>query len=333
MILHIENLHKSYKRNKQPVLQGINLSLENGQVAAIVGKSGSGKSTILKAIAGLETIDSGRIALHGKDISSSNTFISPEKRNIGYLFQDFALFPHLTVAKNIAFGLPRRTNKQKRILELLTLMGLEIHHSKYPHELSGGEQQRVALARALAPNPSLLLLDEPFSSLDNHIRKEVRSFVFSIIRSTGLSCIFVTHDLEDVMEYADTISILHDGAIEQTGSPEEVYRQPASPHVAGFFGQVNILDREMIECFRLAVPAGKICGVRTCDVRCSLHQGKHSRRARVVKRTSIGRYSRLEVEILNGCRLDLELSQDSNYDSEEIYISIHDKDVLHFDDR
>lgn len=332
MILDIENLDKSYKRNKQPVLQGVNLSLESGQIAAIIGKSGSGKSTILKAIAGLETIDSGRITLHDRDIVSDSVFIAPEKRNIGYLFQDFALFPHLTVSKNIGFGLSGRANKQERVRELLALMGLEMHHSKYPHELSGGEQQRVALARAMAPKPSLLLLDEPFSNLDAHIKKDIRSFVFSIIRSTGLNCIFVTHDLEDVMEYADTISILHNGIIEQTGSPEEVYKQPASPHVAGFFGEINILNQEMINCFRLVVPEGRICGIRTCDVRCSLHRIKQSLPARIVKRTRMGRFSKLKVEIESGCSLDLELAEGSINGHEEIFISIKDEDVLHFGD-
>ena len=331
MILQIENLHKSYRRNAQPVLRGIHHTLEAGNVAAIVGKSGSGKSTILKIIAGLETANQGRIILDGVEITSDSSFVAPEKRNIGYLFQDFALFPHLTVAKNIAFGLSGRIKKEDRVREMLALMQLEGHYAKYPHELSGGEQQRVALARAMAPNPSLLLLDEPFSNLDNHIKDDIRSFVFSVIQSAGLSCIFVTHDLEDVMEYAHTISILHEGIIEQSGSPQEVYKQPTSPHVAGFFGEINILDQEMIERFELAVPTGSICGVRTCDVQCSLREIRRSLPARVVQKTRMGRFSKLKVEIQNGCCLDLEIPRNGINGQKEIFVSINDEDVLHFD--
>ena len=331
MVLEIKDLHKSYKRNMLPVLQGVNFHLDEGKVAAIVGKSGSGKSTILKAIAGLETIDRGSIALFGNVISSRKVFVPPEKRNIGYLFQDFALFPHLSVAQNIAFGLSRKDRKHQRVQEMLSLTGLEGHYSKYPHELSGGEQQRVALARAMAPNPSLLLLDEPFSNLDTHIKKDIRAFVFSVIRATGLSCIFVTHDLEDVMEYADSISILNNGIIEQTGSPEDVYRQPASPHVAGYFGDINVLDEEMIECFSLKVPAGSQCGVRTCDVQCSLHQLKQGRPARVVQRIRMGQVTKFKVEILDGCSLNLELPDGVINEHNEIYVSINDKDVLYFE--
>ncbi|AII15264.1 iron(III) transporter, ATP-binding protein [Campylobacter iguaniorum] len=197
--LHISELDFGYEKDK--IINKFNLSLEKGQKLAICGASGSGKSTILRLISGFEMASSGRIILEGKDI----TFTPPNKRNIGYLFQDYALFPHLNVSENIAFGLKNimKKNEIKDVVNrLLKVVSLESYASSYPHALSGGQQQRVALARALAPSPKLLLLDEPFSALDSHLKDEIRSEIKEILTSFEITSILVTHDQDDVEKFA-----------------------------------------------------------------------------------------------------------------------------------
>ena len=330
MILTIENLHKSYARNDRPVINGLDLALESGQIAAVLGKSGSGKSTLLKTIAGLESIQQGKIILNDRVVSGPKTFVPPEKRHVGYLFQDFALFPHLNVAQNVGFGISNRKERPERVKHILELVGMGSHEGKYPHELSGGEQQRVALARAMAPNPTLLLLDEPFSNLDAHVRKSIRTVVFSIIRSLGLSCIFVTHDLEDAQEYADTVSILHKGRIVQCGTPEELYLRPVSAHVAGFFGDINVLDRKMIERFQLPLPEVGSYGVRQVDIKCSLHPEERSIPANVLKHTHMGYHCRLRVEIPQAGYLDVLLPNIELNGHKEVFLTIAEEELLHF---
>lgn len=197
--LHVSELDFGYEKDK--IINKFNLSLEKGQKLAICGASGSGKSTILRLISGFEIASSGRIILEGKDI----TFTPPNKRNIGYLFQDYALFPHLNVSENIAFGLKNimKKNEIKETVDrMLKVVSLEQYATSYPHTLSGGQQQRVALARALAPNPKLLLLDEPFSALDSHLKDEIRSEIKEILTSFDITSILVTHDQEDVEKFA-----------------------------------------------------------------------------------------------------------------------------------
>lgn len=331
--LQINQLHKSYRHGVLPVLEGVDFALGKGQICAIVGESGSGKSTFLKLIAGLEAPDQGTIIIDGKAVSSSGSYVPPEKRQIGFVFQDFALFPHLTVDKNVGFGLPRGKASRDRVEALLGLIGLTGHGAKYPHELSGGEQQRVALARAMAPNPKILLLDEPFSNLDVGIKKAVRAFVFDIIRSSNLTCVFVTHDLDDAMMYADVISILHKGRIEQTGSPEALYANPKNAYIAGFFGDINVLCDKTTKRLGLDVPTGTSCGVRACHVDCiadsntAVHNGVP---VRVLKKVYMGNHECLAVETEDGCRLDLELPAGQVTTDDAIYISVDPSNLLMF---
>ena len=332
-LLEIKQLYKSYKHGVAPVLNGLDFQLGQGEICAIVGESGSGKSTFLKVIAGLEPANSGSISIQGKAVSSRKEFVPPEKRNIGFVFQDFALFPHLTVSKNVAFGIHKQKDAGQRVRELLRLVGLEKHENKYPNELSGGEQQRVALARAMAPNPSLLLLDEPFSNLDVSIKKEIRSFLFEIIRASQLSCIFVTHDLDDAMVYADSISILHKGVIEQTGTPEQLYANPHSPYVARFFGDFNTLCNQVIRRFNLSVPAGRLCGVRACNFKCVDGPVGNGVSVRVVERVYMGNYDKVEVKTADGCALTLELPVGKAKVDGELFLSIDDGDVMLFSHR
>lgn len=241
--LKINNLQKAYTKDK-PVLKDISTLVEKGTVTALVGESGCGKTTLLRSIAGFEEPERGEVVLDNKILQDKKTFVAPEKRKIGFLFQDYALFPHLTVEENIAFGLSKVTKKEveKKTKEVLELLGIEGLGNRYPHEISGGQQQRVALARALAPAPELLLMDEPFSNIDNLIKDQVRTELKSVLQKSGITTIIVTHDMEDAMVMADHIMIMKEGNILQKGSPKELYKQPVDEYVAGFFGQTNWLE-------------------------------------------------------------------------------------------
>lgn len=329
--LQIEQLAKSYKYGVLPVLTGIDFELEEGEICAIVGESGSGKSTLLKLIAGLETPDAGTIRIQGRAVSTRREFMPPEKRNIGFVFQDFALFPHLTVEKNIGFGIKDRKGKSARVRELLDTVGLGKQGKKYPNELSGGEQQRVALARAMAPNPALLLLDEPFSNLDVTLKKEIRSFLFDVIRSSALSCVFVTHDLEDAMLYADTIAILHDGQIVQKGTPEALYTTPVNAYVAGFFGELNVLCGKTLSRFKLSDQVNLPCGVWAGKLKCSLEPGTNRVPVRILHKAYMGTHDRLSVCTADGCCLAVEIDAGVVANQDEVYLDIDKTDIMGFD--
>ncbi len=228
-------------------VDGADLAVEQGQIFALLGPSGCGKTTLLRLIGGFETSDTGEIELDGRLLVSPSQFVPPEKRKVAVVFQDFALFPHMNVMKNIAFGLPRGADHRGRVAELLELVGLEELGQRMPHELSGGQQQRVALARALAAEPTLILLDEPFSNLDPSIRQRVRSEVKQLIQSIGITAIFVTHDQEEALSLAEGVAVMMEGRIVQTGSPAEIYTHPVSRAVAEFIGDANFLPGEVAD--------------------------------------------------------------------------------------
>ena len=219
-------------------------SLEKGRFMALLGPSGCGKTSILRLIAGLERPDGGEIYMDGKLASGNETFLPPNYRNIGMVFQEYALFPHMTVEKNIAYGLSRDAQKKGRVAELINLVDLNGVEKRFPQELSGGQQQRVALARALAPQPHTLLLDEPFSNLDAGLRLQVREDVGHIIQEAGVSAILVTHDQDEAMSMADQIGVMLNGSIQQIGSPRQLYENPISAEVALFLGEANHLQGE-----------------------------------------------------------------------------------------
>ena len=222
------------------------LEIARGELFALLGPSGCGKTTLLRLIGGLDTPDAGAISLDGRTLNDAGTFVPPEKRNVVMVFQDFALFPHMTVAKNVAFGLPRRAAKG-RVEELLTLVGLARLGKRMPHELSGGQQQRVALARALAPEPKLILLDEPFSNLDPAIRQRVRGEVRQLLRDVGITAVFVTHDQDEALSLADRVAVMMDGRVRRVGTPREVYTEPGDREVAEFIGHPNFLPGDCRE--------------------------------------------------------------------------------------
>ncbi len=218
------------------------LQVYEGEVLTLLGPSGCGKTTTLRMVAGLETPDAGCIYVAGEEVYCDDILIPPERRKVGLVFQDYALFPHLTVAQNIQFGLNRYTgNGKDRTRDLLELTRLEALRDRYPHELSGGEQQRTALARSLAPNPHILLLDEPFSSLDATLRKELRTEVKRILRETAVTTILVTHDQEEALSMSDRLAIMMDGEVCQVGTPRELYWSPRNGDIARFMGDANFL--------------------------------------------------------------------------------------------
>jgi iron(III) transport system ATP-binding protein len=221
-------------------LVNFNLDIHHGKLMTLLGPSGSGKTTALRLIAGFDRPDAGTIEIDGSTVVGPGVFVPPEKRRVGMVFQDYALFPHLTVARNVGYGVPRQ-NRRERVDGILELVGLTGKAHRLPHELSGGEQQRVALARALAPGPEVILLDEPFSNLDAALRSRVRNEVAEILRRSGTTAIFVTHDQEEALSLSDVVAVMREGRVVQTGTPGDLYHHPVDPWVAAFLGDADFL--------------------------------------------------------------------------------------------
>jgi iron(III) transport system ATP-binding protein len=250
-ILHLEGITRQFSNTTIAAVADITLMLYQGDILSLLGPSGCGKTTLLRLIAGFEHPQAGSITLAGRTVAGLGTWIPPEKRDVGMVFQDYALFPHLTVAGNIAFGLQHLSHKAglkrvvaDRVAEAIALIGLQGMENRYPHELSGGQQQRVALARALAPRPTLILLDEPLSNLDVQVRLYLRQEVRDILKVTGTSAIFVTHDQEEALAISDQVAVMRQGRIEQLGTPEEIHREPASRFIAEFVTQANFIPAQ-----------------------------------------------------------------------------------------
>ena len=257
MYVELKNINKTY--GSYQASRNVNFGIEKGKLIGLLGPSGSGKTTILRMIAGLENPDSGEIIIDGKVVND----VPASERGIGFVFQNYALFRYMTVYDNVAFGLKvQKVDKKKihaRVMELVKLVGLEGLEKRYPSQLSGGQRQRVAFARALAPNPQVLLLDEPFAAIDAKIRQELRSWLKGMIEKLGITSIFVTHDQDEAIEVADEIIITNAGQIEQKGTPVEVYRNPETAFTASFFGQPSVLDNaDDFHTFTQAEGADKI---------------------------------------------------------------------------
>ena len=237
--LTVQGLHKAF--GSHPVLTGVDLTVPAGSLTAILGPSGSGKTTLLRVLAGFERADSGTVQIGNMVVDGPAAHIPPEKRRIGYVPQEGSLFPHLTVTDNVGFGLPPRQRRGPRTSELLETVGLAGLGQRYPHQLSGGQQQRVALARALAIEPTVVLLDEPFASLDTHLRASVRADVQRIFRASGTTAVLVTHDQSEALSVADRVAVLNDGTIAQCAAPQDLYSRPADAAVARFIGEANLV--------------------------------------------------------------------------------------------
>ncbi|MGO9456322.1 MAG: ABC transporter ATP-binding protein [Acidimicrobiales bacterium] len=239
MGLEVEDLHKSFGAN--PVLTGLTLSVPEGSLAAILGASGSGKTTLLRVLAGFERADRGRVSIGGRLADDDRHHLAPEERHLGYVPQEGALFPHLSAARNVAFGVPRSRRGPRVVEDLLEMVGMGGMGRRYPHQLSGGQQQRVALARALAVGPRLVLLDEPFSSLDPALRASVRADVAAILRRASTTALLVTHDQDEALSWADLVAVIDGGRIGQVGTPQSVYAQPGDLDLARFLGETNVV--------------------------------------------------------------------------------------------
>ena len=240
MYLEVENLVKSYGNN--PVIKNLTFSIEKGQLISFVGESGSGKSTFLKCLSGLENINSGKVILNNKIINDKNLFVKPQRRKIGYVFQDYPLFPHLNIKENICFNLEKRYFKNFE--DIVKLTNLKPLLERYPHEISGGEQQRVSIARSIIREPDLLLLDEPFSNLDANIKYSIRDEICKIIKKTNTTTILVTHDINDALNISDKILIFKAGIVQQYSDPEKMYCEPANCYCAEVLGEINKFPKD-----------------------------------------------------------------------------------------
>jgi iron(III) transport system ATP-binding protein len=238
--LVVTDVHKSFGATR--VLEGVDLRIEPGDLTVLLGASGSGKSTILRLAAGFERLDRGQIRIGETTVADERVHVAPEQRHIGYVAQDGALFPHLTVLANVGFGLRRNRRKSDRVRDLIDLVGLAGLEGRYPQQLSGGQQRRVALARALAIEPALLLLDEPFSALDAALRTSVRDDVVQIVRRAGATTLLVTHDQTEALSIADSVAVLRDGRVAQHARPPDLYRTPRDAELAAFLGPANFVD-------------------------------------------------------------------------------------------
>jgi iron(III) transport system ATP-binding protein len=237
---------------------GLDLALQRGSICCLLGPSGCGKTTVLRCIAGFERVSAGSIRVDGAVVSGPGVHVAPEQRRIGMVFQDYALFPHLNVARNVGFGIPDRRAGRERAAQLLGLVGLGDVAQRHPHELSGGQQQRVALARALAPQPSLLLLDEPFSNLDVELREQLAIEVRGILKTTGTTAVFVTHDQNEAFAMADEIAVMNDGRIQQIDSAYNLYHRPGNRFVADFIGQGVFVEGTVVDAQPVRIELGEV---------------------------------------------------------------------------
>ena len=259
-IVEIKNISKSFTKNN-PVVNDVSFDVKSDEIFALLGPSGCGKTTTLRLIAGFEYADSGSITIQNKIVEQDKVHILPQERGVGFVFQDYALFPHMTAIQNVAFGLKDIPKNKREVYaeEVLCRTGMEKYRDRTPDELSGGQQQRVALARAIAPKPKLVLMDEPFSGLDAMLRDSTRKEVRAVLKKSGMSAILVTHDQEEALSFADRIAVMNNGKIEQIGTPEEVYYQPKTQFVAQFLGRTNL--------FRAYASGGKEVDTQFGEVR------------------------------------------------------------------
>ncbi len=303
-LLEVKNLSLQYGGRGDRAVNNVSFDLQGGDILALLGPSGCGKTSLLRLIAGFECPQTGTIGVDGRIISSPDRVLAPEKRQIGIVFQDYALFPHLTVYQNVGFGL-KSGNSGKIILENLDRVGLASLAYQYPHQLSGGQQQRVALARALITNPILVLLDEPLSNIDVQLRTSLRSELKDILKQAGTAAIWVTHDQEEAMAVSDWIGVMQEGRLEQWGTPQEIYFQPQTPFVAQFVSQANLLpitteaDKIVTDLgeFPLSSAGHKQLMIRQEDIELTIDQTSNTR---ITDRVFLGREWVYRIKFFSG---------------------------------
>lgn len=341
--LAFENISHSFKPGLE-TLSDVSFAAEPGEVLCLLGPSGSGKTTLLRIAAGIEAQTTGRVMLNGREIAGPSVFLPPEQRSIGLVFQDFALFPHLTIVDNVRFGLTALSREEARRGAHIALarVGLEHHAQSYPHVLSGGEQQRVALARALAPRPSVLLMDEPFSGLDSRLKDSVRAETLAILRESRATAIVVTHDAEEAMRLGDRIALLKSGRLVQAGRAEDLYLKPQSLFVAGFFSELNRFETRVrggavdtpvgrVEAPGIAEGAPATVAVRLSGFDVSQDAGEIE--ARIISRRYLGVVELIEFAVSAGdkpVRARVRCGALSP-DARDIWLSLRKSDVLVFE--
>jgi iron(III) transport system ATP-binding protein len=314
ILLNLRDLSCSYDSHK--VVQNLNLHLNAGDIGCLLGPSGCGKTTTLRAIAGFEPVHSGEIQLGGEVISKAGYTLAPEKRRIGMVFQDYALFPHLTVAENVGFGIRKQPSCGRVVDELLALVKLDHLSKRYPHELSGGQQQRVALARALAPEPQLLLLDEPFSNLDGELRRRLSHEVREILKARGTSAILVTHDQEEAFAVSDQVGVFKEGRLEQWDTPYNLYHEPHTPFVASFIGQGYFIRGQLLSPDSVQTELGIIRGDRAYSLPAGsavdvllrpddiVYEPNSDQQAKIVGKTFLGAATLYRLQLQTGTQLE-----------------------------
>ena len=333
--IKFENINKYY--NEQHVLKDLNLTIEKGSFVTLLGPSGCGKSTLLRCLAGLESISSGSMFLDDEDI----TFKNPRQRNIGMIFQQYSLFPTMTVYQNISFGLRMKKEKKetinKLVKEALSLVQLEGSEKKFPSQLSGGEQQRVALARCIVTKPKVLLLDEPFSAIDAKLRKSLQIRIKEIHRELNMTCVFVTHDQEEAMIMSDVIHLMHNGVIEQSGKPAQIYSNPKNAYVASFIGSYNIMDKEdMMKSFNYEAASEKVA-IRPEMIDISEEEPQYSSedifaKAKISDNILQGNIVRYFVDI-KGLKIKVDLLFNNSkllQNNQDIYLKINKDNIITF---
>ncbi|HEX5697905.1 MAG TPA: ABC transporter ATP-binding protein, partial [Rhodoferax sp.] len=278
MFLEVSHLSVTYAGQSTPAVRDVSFGLGAGDIGVLIGPSGCGKTTLLRAVAGLEGASAGVIRLDGQVVSQAGSSLPPESRQVGMVFQDYALFPHLSIGRNIAFGIDHlpRAERQARVAEVLALVGLQGQEKRFPHELSGGQQQRVALARALAPKPRLLLLDEPFSNLDVDLRERLAHEVRGILKEANATALFVTHDQLEAFAVGDTIGVMHQGQLHQWDSAYTLYHRPASRFVAEFIGHgvfAPAVIRDVAGEVVVQTPLGNLTDMSECPLPCAYSGG------------------------------------------------------------
>lgn len=335
-LIQLKSVSKHY--GTLAAVSHLSLEIGAGRVLALLGASGCGKTTTLRLMAGLEAPDSGEVWLNGRRVAGGRDWIPPEERSVGLVFQDYALFPHLTVEANIAFPLNRMTNKarQTRIQEMLELVGLAGLGKRYPHQLSGGQQQRVALARALAPAPAVLLLDEPFSNLDAALRKSTREDIYRVLQATQTTTVFVTHDQSEAFGLADRIGVMAEGILEQIGTPRDLYDNPATPQLALFLGEANLLKGKAHQDW-VETPLGNLPLRRPQQGQVKVYirpenvilvNPEAGKPAHVERIHYYGSYQDVWVRLLDGTSLHLHLHPSHNLNLQDsIHLAVRDQVV------
>lgn len=340
--LTFKDIHHSYQN--KPTLHGIDLTVEPGEVLCLLGPSGSGKTTLLRIAAGIERQSKGSLLLNDKEICGPKKTLPPEKRGVGLMFQDFALFPHMTILENTKYGLTALSSADAKSQALLALkrVGLEHYAQSYPHLLSGGEQQRAALARAIAPRPAVLLMDEPFSGLDSRLKEVIRNDTLSILREARATAIVVTHDADEAMHMADRIALLRDGKLVQIGSAHDLYERPKNLFAASFFSDLNLF-KGRVQGDRVETPLGTFdaskfadgtkldVAIRHSGVRVDAKEGDIV--ARIVTRRFLGRLEVLSLAVPGSDRL-VNASIRAGFlgdDANDVRLKINDRDIFLFE--